>query len=290
MAEQPLVDQLKQGRLSDPALVLKGNQSADQLFLLGWLYMQGGYGVPRDEPMGRELLQQAADQGHFDAMQYCWNRCLVLTTEVVEHIKRGAAAELPQALYLQAQLASAAKADRLLLRAAELGHRQAIELLYSDYFVVWAKQVRTLEEAVAKLENCADEGVVFCFYMLAALHERHQDHAQALFYYQVYALADPEPYQQLHSESHLQQLLGRLPQARMDLILSRAASYLAGRPVSGNERIDRFQRCRQQAGYRCVQQLSDVDRRCLPPYTDAAQLQGWRDSPGYQRCAALTSL
>lgn len=280
-----LVSQLKQGQVADAEL--RGVQSADGLFLLGWLYQQGSYGVGRDPQRGRELMQQAAERGQFDAMHYCWRECLDLTPEVLEQLRLGVERHQPQALYLQSQLANAGgrlTADQLLLEAARLGHPEAIGRLYADHLVTWAKQRRTLDAAVTKLQRCVAEGVTICYFLLGALYERHNDHQQALFNYQLLALVDPALYRQYLGTEQLQRLLAYLPQPSLALLQSRAASYLAQRDLSGNQQLDRFKRC--GADYPCVRQLSLSDQSCVLSYFEASHLAGLRDSEGYRACQA----
>lgn len=284
-----LIAQLKQGQVADSALQLKGVQSADRLFLLGWLYQQGSYGIKPDLQRGRALLQQAAEKGQFDAMHYCWRRCLDLTPEVLEQLRLGVERNHVQALYLQSQLADtmaggALSADQLLLEAARQGHRDAIGRLYVDHFLVWAGKKRTLAEAVTKLQRCVAEGVVVCYYLLGALYERHSDHQQALFYYQVLQQVDPELYQDYIDTAHIAKLLARMPQPSLAVLHSRVASYLAQQPSSGNQQIDRFQRC--GADYPCVRRLALTAPSCLLRYFEASHLQGLRDSEGYLACQA----
>tara|TARA_R110001583_G_scaffold91007_2_gene233013 strand:+ start:50 stop:952 length:903 start_codon:yes stop_codon:yes gene_type:complete len=286
-----LVAELKQGQVSDPEQHLQRSQSADGLFLLGWLYQQGGYGVAKDREKSTALIQQAAEKGQLDAMHYCWRRCLDLTPEVLDQLQRAVARNQGQALYLQSQLASAAVSgrspDQLLLDAARQGHPDAIGRLYTVHFVDWARQTRTLKEAVAKLERCVSEGVSVCFYLLGALQERHQDHQQALLYYQVLALVDPIMYRTYVDAEHLARLVQYLPQQQAAVTQSRAASYLAQLPISGNPQIDRFKRC--GADYPCARRLSQNDNRCMLGYFEASHLLGLRDSPGYRACQALSA-
>lgn len=285
---EALVSQLKQGQVADVELQLKGMQSADGLFLLGWLYQQGSYGVERNPQRGRALIQQAAERGQFDAMHYCWRRCLEFAPEVREQLRLGVERNQPQALYLQSRLADLASgglaADQLLLGAARLGHPEAIGRLYTAHFVTWAKQRHTLDAAVSKLQRCVTEGVTVCYFLLGALYERHNDHQQALFYYQLLALVDPALYRQYLDAGHLQQLAGYLPQPTLALVQSRAASYLAERDAGGNQQIDRFKRC--GADYPCVRQLSLTDQSCVLSYFEASHLLGLRDSEGYRACQA----
>ncbi|MFT5720365.1 MAG: hypothetical protein ACI9W6_000655 [Motiliproteus sp.] len=288
-----LVAQLKQGQVADAVLQrqgMQGAQRADGLFLLGWLYRQGSYGVARDLPRGQALIQQAAELGQFDAMHYCWRRCLTLTPGVREHLRLGVERHQPQALYLQSlqsqsgvgeEAAGRLTPDQLLLGAARLGHRAAIGRLYTDYFVSWAAEPRTLDAAVTKLQRCV---LGTCYLMLGALYERHNDHQQALFNYQLLALVDPALYRHYLDAEHLQQLLARLPQPALALLQSRAASYLAERDMNGDQQLDRFKRC--GADYPCVRRLSLTDPFCVLSYFEGSHLVGLRESQGYRACQA----
>jgi len=290
-----LVSQLRQGQVTETELQWKGMQSADRLFLLGWLYQQGRYGVMLDLPRGQALIQQAAEQGQFDAMHYCWQHCLELTPGVLSQLQLGSDRNQAQAQYLQSQLpvgsaAGTLSADQLLLAAARQGHPQAIGRLYVDHFVTWAEQVHTLDEAVTKLQRCVTEGVVVCYYLLGALYERHNDHQQALFYYELLALIDPALYQRYVGDAHRDRLLDYLPQQglALPLLQSRSASYLSQRDASGNQQIDRFKRC--GTDYSCAFRLSQADQACLLEYFEATHLRGLRDSDGYRACAAMSAL
>ena len=53
--------------------------SADGLFMLGWLYEFGGYGFSVNAGLAYEYYQRAAEQGQMDAAHYCWQRCLSMT-------------------------------------------------------------------------------------------------------------------------------------------------------------------------------------------------------------------
>ena len=283
--ESLLVEQLKQGQVGSAVLQEKGLQQADDLFLLGWLYEQGGYGVTRDPERARRLLQQAAELGQFDAMHYCWQRCLILTDTVLEHLQQGVQQQHPQALYLQSQLGQRpglAAPDRLLLQAARLGQRDAVNQLYTEHFIEWAKSRRSLGEAETKLKRCVGEGIGICYYLLGALFERHRDHEQALFYFRVLELVDATRFKRLLSQAHLQRLLEHLPQPRAELIQSRAASYLAQAAPTGNHRIDRFARC--EGDYACAFRLSQAHPRCTLAYLHDGLLAGLESSEGYRSC------
>ncbi|MEH6471373.1 MAG: hypothetical protein V7752_08985 [Halopseudomonas sp.] len=285
-----LVTQLKQGQVSDAALYGKGMQSADGLFLLGWLYQQGRYGVAKDPQRGRELIQQAAEKGQYDAMHYCWSHCLELTPQVLEQLRQGVERNQLQAVYLQSQLLGndgLQSADQLLLKAARQGHREAIGRLYANHFVDWAKQKRTLAEAEAKLQRCVDEGVTACYYLLGALYERHNNHQQALFYYQLLELVDPPLFQSYVEADHIAELLEYRPLPTLSVMRSRVASYLSQRSASGNDLIDRFQQC--GADYPCIRRLSVADQQCLLSYFEASHLRDLRDSDGYRSCQALSA-
>ncbi|MEH6824272.1 MAG: SEL1-like repeat protein [Motiliproteus sp.] len=294
-----LVAQLKQGQVVDSELSLKEVQSADGLFLLGWLYQQGSYGVKPDLQRGRALLQQAAEKGQFDAMHYCWQDCLDLTPEVLEQLRLGVESNHVQALYLQSQLADvmavdvvtaerSLSADQLLLEAARQGHRDAIGKLYVDHFLGWARQKRTQAEAVAKLQRCVAEGVVVCYYLLGRLYERHNDHQRALFYYLLLQQVDPELFRGYIDAAHIAKLLAHLPQPSLALLQSRVASYLAQQPSSGNPQIDRFKRC--GIDYPCIRRLARTDASCLLPYFETSYLHGLRDSAGYRACQASVAV
>ncbi|MFT6914804.1 MAG: TPR repeat protein [Motiliproteus sp.] len=293
-----LVSELQQGQVEDAALQLQGmqgEQRADGLFLLGWLYRQGSYGVGRDPQRGQAWIQQAAELGQFDAMHYCWRRCLTLTPGVQEQLRLGVERNQPQALYLLSlypqelllqsgsgeETADRLTPDQLLLEAARRGHPDAIGRLYSDYFVSWAAQPRTLDAAVSKLQRCV---LGVCHLLLGTLYERHNDHQQALFNYQLLALVDPPLYRQYLDAGHLQQLLAALPPSALALVQSRAASYLAQRDTNADQQFDRFKHC--GADYPCIRQLSLTDPFCMLSYFEASHLPGLRDSEGYRACQA----
>ncbi len=298
-AVSELVLQLRQGSVAESALQGQGMQSADGLFLLGWLYDQGSYGVDRDMERARELLQQAAELGQFDAMHYCWGRCLTLTPEVLEQLRQGVGKSQPQALYLQSLLVASGlavseeavylSAAALQLQAARQGSLDAMNRLYTEHFVNWAAQGHTLNEAKGKLQYCIDDGVEACFYLLGALHEQHNDHQQALFYYQVLALVDPARYQRYLSTEKIAELLSRAATPSIDVVRARAASYLAQRsPTTGSDQIDRFSYCRDAIGYRCASRLARTDSRCMLSDFSSTYLRGFRDSAGYSRCLNAT--
>ncbi len=283
-----LVDQLKQGQVSEPALQGKGMQSADGLFLLGWLYDQGRYGVTKNPGRAHELLQQSAELGQFDAMRYCWPRCLVLTPAVLEQLRQGVEQERPQALYLQGQYLRQQGQDQqaqvLLEQAASQHYVDAVGQRYVDQFVVWARDKRSLNEAVSRLERCVDGGLTVCYYLLAAFYQKHDDPQWALFYYQVLSLVDPELYLRYQAQSQIAGLLKLRPQPDLGVVRSRAASYLSQRGVTGNDRIDRFQRCRAAGSLECVESISQADLQCLLMDLESSLLRGLRDSVGYLNC------
>lgn len=291
-----LVEQLKQGRVSETALQGKGMQSADHLFLLGWLYDQGSYGVPQDRSYARELLQQAAEQGQFDAMDYCWHRCLALTPEVMQQLQRGVERSHKQALYLQARVlrlrhdgsgAEAWQRSELLLKgAASQGLLAASDQLFVDEFIGWSKDKRTLEQAEEKLELCIDQGRVSCYYLLGALYQRHDYPQWALFYYQVLALVDPALYRSYLSDADMDAILSQRPQPDLAIVRSRAASYLSQRSPTGNPAIDRFQVCKSSAGLSCVESLSQAAEQCTLSYFEKSYLRDLPASAGYRACVA----
>lgn len=293
-----LVEQLKQGQVSEPALQGKGMQRADGLFLLGWLYDQGRYGVSKNPERGRELLQQAAELGQFDAMHYCWSECLTLTPAILQQLQQGVELGQPQALYLQAlylrleqpegvlteQVRRLGLPQALLERAAKRQHAGAIGQLYIDQFVEWARSKRGLGEAESKLERCVDEGLTVCYYLLGALYQKHGYPQRALFNYQVLSLVDPHLYQSFQVQSQLAGLLKQRPQPDFGVERSRVASYLSQRSPTGNDRIDRFQRCRLVNGLDCVERLSQAGQQCSLEYFESDLLRNLSSSSGYRRC------
>ncbi|RDE18348.1 hypothetical protein DV711_16965 [Motiliproteus coralliicola] len=290
---QALVVQLQQGQVSDWAVHLKGMHSADGLFLLGWLLEGGVYGVEQDLDYGQQLIQQAAEMGHLGAIDYCWQRCLVLTPAIRQHLQQAAVRDQAHGLYLQSQLGATPELpspDRMLLEAARQGHPDALGTLYVDHFVNWSRQKRSLDQAETKLKRCVDEGISICYYLLGALFERHGDHQQALLYFQLLQLVDRTLFDAYVSEAHMEQLMLRIPQPARGLIRNRAATQLALRAATGNDRIDRFRQCADQAGYDCVARVSRGDDRCMLSYFESSHLRELRDSPGYRRCLEQLAL
>lgn len=312
-----LVEQLRQGQVSEARLQGKGMQGAGSLFLLGWLYDQGRYGVAKNPERARELLQQAAELGQFDAMHYCWSDCLTLTPVVLRHLRQGVEQGQLQALYLQAlylrdvqsrdgyllaeslpqssnPLSSPAQSEsltpaepqELFERAAKRQHVDAMGEVYIGQFIEWAAQKRELAEAESKLQTCVGEGLTVCYYLLGALYQKHNDPQWALFYYQVLSLADPELYRRYQAQSQIDRLLAQRPQSDLGVVRSRAASYLVQRGVTGNQQIDRFQRCSLADNLACVERVSQADQQCLLGYFAASHLKNLRNSPGYQDCIA----
>ncbi|WP_421867110.1 hypothetical protein [Motiliproteus sp.] len=290
---QSLVVQLQQGQVSDWAMHLKGMHSADGLFLLGWLLEGGVYGVERNPDYGHQLIQQAAEMGHLGAIDYCWQRCLELTPSIRQHLQQAAMRDQAYGLYLQSQLGATPalpSPDRMLLEAARQGHPDALGTLYVDHFVNWSRQRRSLGEAETKLKRCVDEGISICYYLLGALFERHGDHQQALLYFQILQLVDRTLFDSYVAEPHMQQLLTRVPVPARGLLRNRAATQIALRPATGNDRIDRFGQCADQAGYDCVARVSLADDQCMLSYFEHSHLSELRDSPGYRRCLEQLAL
>ncbi|MEH6649552.1 MAG: SEL1-like repeat protein [Motiliproteus sp.] len=293
-AVSALVEQLKRGQVSDIALQGKGMQRADHLFLLGWLYDRGSYGVPQNRTYARQLLQQAAEKGQFDAMDYCWYHCLTLTPEVLQQLQRGVEGSHKQALYLQARLLrlpsenddTGQRSQSLLTSAASQGLSAASDQLFVDDFIDWSKDKRTLEQAEEKLELCVDQGRVVCYYLLGAFYQRHDYPQWALFYYQVLALVDPPLYRSYLSDADIAAIVSQRPQPNLEVVRSRAASYLSQRGPTGNPAIDRFQVCKQSAGLSCVESLSQAAEQCSLSYFENTHLRDLPASTGYQTCVA----
>jgi hypothetical protein len=173
----------------------------------------------------------------------------------------------------------------LQLQAARQGSLAAMSRLYAEHFVNWTARGHSLSKATRKLEYCVDDGIEVCFYLLGALHERHNDHQQALFYYQVLALVNPALYRRYIATEKTAELLKRAATPSIDIVRSRAASYLVQRsPITGNDQIDRFSYCRDAIGYRCVFRLTQTDDRCMLSYFASTYMRDFRDSLGYRRC------
>jgi TPR repeat protein len=285
-----LVTELAAGRVPSPTLLEALEDSGQGLFVLGWLYEQGRYGVAPDPDRARAFFARAARAGHWPVLGYCWRRCLDEDAEFRALLVAAVEGGHPEALYLQSLLlardAAPEAADARLREAAGARHPDAIGRLYVDHFVAWAGAGHSFAAAEAKLRRCTAEGVTVCYYLLGALYERHRDTRQALWAYQVLALADPALFDAYLSPRHLEGLLARLPTGSESLVRARAASELIHHPSTGFDRIDRFRVCADQSDHGCARQLSLRDGVCVPPAGAVAAFAGFRGSPGYRACLA----
>jgi len=284
-----LEEALAAGNPLTPELRQQAEQSPQGLFLLGWLAESGRYGEPRDADKAADYFQRAAEAGSFAALEHCWQRCVVLNEAIRNQLRQGVEQHQPQALYLSYRAAREQggdfqEIDRLLLQAARAGSSVAIGELYAQHFLDWAGGRRSVPAATLKLERCRQEGVIYCYYLAGALHQRQGDNARALHYFQLLAWLDPALFARYLDAGDLQRLQARLPQQNREPIRARAALQLSTQPPSGNPRIDRFGYCAEQRSVACVAGFAERDPLCLPAELENTLVADFRASSGYRAC------
>lgn len=279
----------EQGQLTDKTL-RDLQRSADGLLLLAWLHEHGRYGVHKDGEKAFAYYQQAAEQGQMEAAYYCWQRCLHLTPALLDALERAADNGDPAALFMRAQwLAEQSpeqleEAGRMLLAAAKGRQLDALSELYVQHFLDWSSQRRSKAEAEAKLQRCADEGVISCYLLLARFYERHQDAEAALKHYLVLQQLDYDLARRYIYAESMAALEQRLPHDSLTLVRARAAVRLVQHPQTGFDKVDRFAVCADDATYDCVRAVVKEDKACMLSHYADTYLAGLRQSRNYRRC------
>ncbi len=288
-----LGEQLKSEGRVGAGLLPRMEQTADGLFLLGWLYEHGRYGVAANPDRARHYYQQAAERGQMDAAHYCWQRCLELTPAFVAALEQAGAASQPQALYLRSKWLAAqggaalAQADQLLVAAARARQPDAISELYIQHFLNWSNSRRSFPAAEAKLKRCTDEGVGACYLLLALLYQRHGYAEQALLHYLILQQLDEGLAGRYLSAAQRQALEQRLPADSLAIVQSHVATRLATHPRTGFDRLDRFRVCATTATFACIRRVAQQDSACMAGYFASTYLFEFRKTTAYRRCLGL---
>ncbi|MCW8884810.1 MAG: SEL1-like repeat protein [Motiliproteus sp.] len=291
-----LSERLRSGVPVDDGLTQQLLDSADGMFALGWLYEHGSYGFPVRGETAYDYYQRAAEMGQMDAAHYCWWRCLHFTPALIKALRLSAEKGDPQGLYLHAMWqarqsgTALATADQNLVAAAKQKHPEAISELYMQHFLQWSGVKRSFDEAQEKLTRCADEGVVVCYLLLGALHQRHGNAEEALLNYLILQQLDYGTFRQYLSFSRLASLEQRLPSASLAVLHSRVATRLANHSATGFDVLDRFKVCASDATYSCVRALVKRDQVCMLGYFSDAEFAGFRQSAAYRDCMDFSAI